>query len=133
MSPRPHRLLISLLLVLATLTGLAAIGARWSSEQLLSRRGWASTSHRLIADSQVRRAVAAFSVYQAFGAAGIDEQLSRVLPGGIASSVERRLHRAGTGAADRLLSSGAGRRAWQRASRQAQADLLAAVDSPGSG
>lgn len=132
MGARPHRFLVGLLLLLATLTGVAAIGARWSTEQLLSRGGWSSTSHRLIADAPVRRAISTFAVDQAFGAAGIDEELSRVLPGALASTIERRLHRAGTGAADQLLSSRAGRRAWQRASRQAQSDLLAAVDSPGS-
>jgi hypothetical protein len=132
MSPRPHRLLIALLLSLATWLSVAAIGARWIDGQLLNRAGWASTSQRLIADRHVRRAIAAFSVDQAFGAAGIDAAISRVLPGGLASEAKQRLHRAGTGAADTVLSTRAGRRAWQRASDQAQSDLLAAVDSPGA-
>ena len=130
MSLRPHRLLISLLLVLATCTAVAAIGARWSTEQLLSHSGWASTSHRLIADRHVRRAIAAFSVDQAFGAAGIDSAISQVLPGGLASAAEQRLHRAGTSAADAVLSSRVGRRAWQRASVQAQSDLVGAASDP---
>jgi hypothetical protein len=130
MSLRPNRLLVGLLLSLATWTAVAAIGARWIDDQLLSRPGWASTSHRLIADRQVRRAIAAFSVDQAF--AGIGTDLSRVLPGGLASDANRRLHHAGRAAADSVLSSRAGRRAWQRASDQAQSDLLAAIDSPGA-
>jgi hypothetical protein len=130
MSLRPHRLLVGLLLSLATWTAVASIGARWVDDQLLSRSGWSSTSHRLIADRQVRRAIASFSVDQAFGAAGIDAELSRLLPGGLASQADRRLHRVGTGAADAVLSSRAGRRTWQRASDQAQSDLLAAIDSP---
>jgi hypothetical protein len=129
---RPHRFLVGLLLALATVCAVAAVGARWSTEQLLSRHGWASTSHRLIADARVRRAVAGFSVDQAFGAAGIDATLNRVLPSGLASGIERRLHQAGAGAADRVLSSRTGQRAWQQASRQAQAGLLTAIDTPSS-
>ncbi|MGH2908894.1 MAG: hypothetical protein ACRDK8_06315, partial [Solirubrobacteraceae bacterium] len=72
MSLRPHRLLVGLLLSLATWTAVAAIGARWIDDQLLSRPGWASTSRRLIADRQVRRAIAAFSVDQAFAGIGTD-------------------------------------------------------------
>lgn len=132
MSLRPHRLLVGLLLSLATWTAVASIGARWIDDQLLSRPGWASTSHRLIADRQVRRAIASFSVDQAFGAAGIDAEISRLLPGGLASTAERRLHRVAASAAVRVLSSRAGRRAWQRASDQAQSGLLAAIDSPGA-
>jgi hypothetical protein len=123
--------MVGLLLWLATWVAVAAIGARWMDEQLLNRSGWASSSHRLIADRHVRRAIAGFSVDQAFGAAGIDAEISRVLPGGLASEAQQRLHRAGTSAADTVLSTRAGRRAWQRASDQAQADLLAAVDSRG--
>jgi hypothetical protein len=131
MSLRPHRLLVGLLLSLATGVAVAAIGARWMDDQLLSRPGWASTSHRLIADRHVRRAIAAFSVGQAFGAAGIDAELSRLLPGSLASAAQQRLRGAGTAAADTVLSTRAGRRAWQRATDQAQGDLLAAVNSPG--
>jgi hypothetical protein len=131
MSLRPHRLLVGLLLSLATWVAVAAIGARWMDDQLLSRSGWASTSHRMIADPHVRRAIAGFSVNQAFGAAGIDAELSRVLPGSLATAAKQRLHSAGTTAADRVLSTRAGRTAWQRATDQAQSDLLAAVDSPG--
>lgn len=131
MSLRPHRLLVGLLLLLATWVAVGAIGARWMDDQLLSRPGWASTSHRLIDDRHVRKAIAAFSVDQAFGAAGIDAEISRLLPGSLASQARRRLHRAGTSAADTVLSTRAGRRAWQLATDQAQSDLLAAVDSPG--
>jgi len=130
MSLRPHRLLVGLLLSLATWVAVAAIGARWMDDQLLSRSGWASTSHRLIADRHVRRAIAGFSVDQAFGAAGIDAELSRVLPGSVAGAAKQRLRSAATTAADTVLSTRAGRRAWQRATDQAQSDLLAAVDSP---
>jgi len=131
MSLRPNRLLVGLLLSLATWVAVAAIGARWTDDQLLSRTGWASTSHRLIADRHVRRAIAGFSVDRAFGAAGIDAELSRVLPGSLAGEAKQRLHQAGTGAADAVLSTRAGRRAWQNASVAAQSDLLAAVNSPG--
>src|SRR5579875_2016170 len=101
---RPHRFLVGLLLTLATWTGVASIGARSVDDQLLSRPGWTSTSHRLIENRQVRRAIARFSADRAYGAAGIDA----------------------------VLSSRAGRRAWQRASDQAQSDLLTAIDSPGA-
>jgi hypothetical protein len=132
MQLRPHRFLVGLLMALATLTAVASIGARWVDGQLLDRHGWASTSPRLIANRQVRQAIARFSVDRAFGAAGIDAELSRLLPGPLAAAAERRLQRVGAGAADAVLSSGAGRRAWQRASVQAGSELLAAVDSPGA-
>lgn len=130
MSLRPHRLLVGLLLSLATWVTVLAIGASWTNTQLLSQTGWASTSRRLIANRHVRRAISAFSVDQAFSAAGIDAAISGVLPGSLASQAEQRLHHAGTDAGETLLSSRPGRRAWDAASDQAEADLIAAVNSP---
>lgn len=129
---RPNRLLVGLLLSLATWTAVASIGARWITDQLLSRSGWASTSHRLISDRQVRRAIAQFSVDQAFSGAGIDAEITRLVPGPLGSAAKQRLHRVGASAASTVLSSRAGRRAWQRAADQAQSGLLAAIDSPGA-
>src|SRR5579875_613403 len=120
---RPHRFLVGLLLTLATWTAVASIGARWVDDQILSRPGWTSTSHRLIENRQVRRAIGRYSVDRALGAGAVEAELSRLLPGAQATQAARRLHRVGASAADTVLSSQAGRRAWQRASDRAQSQL----------
>jgi hypothetical protein len=131
MSFRPHRILVSLLLFLATWVTVAAIGVHWIDHQLLSTPNWTRTSRRMIANGPVRRAIADFSVDQAFGAAGIDSAISHVLPGAAATTVQGTLHHVASGESDTLLSTRAGRQAWTRATRQAQADLLSAVRHPG--
>ena len=131
MGHRSHRAPADLLLLVATLATITAAGAWFLDTQLLSTRRWTQTSGRLIADPAVRRAVSAFAVRHAF--TGVDAELARVLPGPVATVAERELHRAAGGAADSVLSSEGGRRAWRDANREAVSGLLAAVDHPRRG
>jgi hypothetical protein len=131
MGHRSHRAPADLLLLVATLATIAAAGARFLDAQMLSPQRWTQTSGRLIADPAIRRAISTYAVRHAF--AGVDAGLSRGLPGAVATAAERELHRAAGDAADSVLSSAGGRRAWRDANREAVSGLLAAVDHPRSG
>jgi hypothetical protein len=130
MRPRPHRALVDLLLLVTIVATIAGAGARWVDTQLLEPPHWTRTSERLIADPAVREAVSQFSVARAFGAAGIDAALSRVLGATLAGVAQRELRRAADGVAGAVLSGNGGRRAWRDANRQAVSGLLVAVDHP---
>jgi hypothetical protein len=130
MRHRPHRALVGVLLLVATVATIAGAGARWVNTQLLKTPEWTSTSERLIADPAVRRAVSDFTVRRALGDAGIDAALSRVLGATLAGVAQHELRTAAGRAADTVLSSSGGRRAWRDANHQAVSGLLAAVDHP---
>lgn len=129
MSTRPMRTLVTLLLALATLATILGAGARWLDRQVLDPHQWASTSERMIDNGAVRRAIADYSVHQAFGS-GIDSAIDRVLPGGAANRVTDALHGVASSSADALLGSRPGRRLWRGANHDAVAGLRRAVDHP---
>jgi hypothetical protein len=120
-------------MLLAILATLAGAGARWIDQQILSTPHWTSTSTHLISDPPVRRAIARYLVNQTFSAAGIDNALHQVLPASLASQAENRLRDSASGLSTRVLATGPGRRVWRDANRQAQSQLLRAVDHPRPG
>ena len=126
-APRFQGVLVALLLVgtVATIGGAAAI---WIDRQPLSTPRWTATSSRLIANSEIRRAIAGYAVRRAFTANGIDAALGHVLPGPLASRAETALRRSASGLAVSLLASGPGQQAWRAANRQTHAQLLIALD-----
>jgi hypothetical protein len=120
-------------MLLAVLATLAGAGARWIDQQILSTPHWTSTSTHLISDPPVRRAIARFLVDQTFAGSGIDQALRRVLPGSLADRADSGLRNAASGFSDAALGTGVGRRVWRDANRQAQGQLLDAVDHPRPG
>jgi hypothetical protein len=120
-------------LLLAILAILAGATARWVDQQILSTPHWTSTSSRLIADSPVRRAIARYLVDQTFSAAGIDDALQTALPASLANQAEGRLRGSASGLSSNVLGTRAGRNVWRDANRQAQSQLLRAVDHPRPG
>jgi hypothetical protein len=120
-------------MLLAVLATLAGAGARWIDQQILTTPHWTSTSTHLISDPPVRRAIARYLVDQTFTAAGIDNALQHALPASLASEAASRLRDSASGLSTRVLATGAGRRVWRDANRQAQSQLLRAVDHPRAG
>jgi hypothetical protein len=120
-------------MLLAVLATLAGAGARWIDQQILSTPHWTATSTHLIADPPVRRAIARYLVDQTFAGSGIDQALHHVLPGSLATSADSGLRNAASGLSARALATGPGRRVWRDANRQAQSQLLRAVDHPRPG
>lgn len=128
-SARPMRTLVTLLLTLATLATILGAGARWLDHQVLDAGHWARTSERLVENAAVRRAIADFSVRQAFGS-GIDAEIDRVLPSVAANRVTDALDGVASSSANALLRSDLGRRLWRKANHGAVAGLRRAVDHP---
>ena len=120
-------------LLLATLALIVGAAARWVDRQVLSTPGWTATSTRLIADPPVRQAIARYLVDQTFVAAGIDDALDHALPAPIAQQAQTTLRAAASGVSARVLATGAGRAVWRDANREAQSQLLRAVDHPRDG
>ena len=128
-----HRLLVALALVVGTLATIGGAGARWIDRQTLDTPTWVDTSSRLIADPDVRRAVAAYAVRQVFVGNGIDAALHRVAPAPLAARAESSLRTTATRIAGGVLADGPARRLWRTANRQAQTELLAVIDHPRPG
>jgi hypothetical protein len=126
-------LLVAMATLLAVLAMIAGAGARWIDRQILSTPRWTATSTHLIADPPVRRAIARYLVDQTFAGSGIDQALAHVLPGALAGSADNGLRNAASGLSARALGTGPGRRVWRDANRQAQSQLLHAVDHPRPG
>jgi hypothetical protein len=125
--------LTALALLAAVVLTIAGAGARWVDRQILSTPTWTTTSTRLISDPPVRRAIARYLVDQTFRAGGIDGALHDALPAGLADTAAGRLRDTASGLSGRILATGPGRRVWRDANRQAQSELLAAVDHPRPG
>jgi hypothetical protein len=126
-------LLVAMATLLAVLAMIAGAGARWIDRQILSTPRWTATSSHLIADPPVRRAIAHYLVDQTFAGSGIDSALTHVLPGSLAGRADSGLRDAASGLSASALATGPGRRVWRDANRQAQSQLLHAVDHPRPG
>ena len=128
-----HGLIVWMLLGIATLTTIGGIGARWLDDQVLSTSGWTHASGQVFGNPTVRRAVSNFAVQRAFQDGGIDQALDSALgdtAGGVASV---RLRAASAPIADRVLGSRPARRAWRRANRSAQRQLVRSLEGSRGG
>ena len=63
---RAHRFLVPVLLVLATIIGIAATFAVWVNRQALNTSNWSSTSSKILEDKQVQTALSAYLVHELF-------------------------------------------------------------------
>jgi hypothetical protein len=125
--------LVAATTLLAVVAMVAGAGARWIDRQVLSTPHWTATSSHLIADPPVRRAIARFLVDQTFAGSGIDQALAHVLPSSLAARADSGLRDAASGLSATALGTGVGQRVWRDANRQAQRELLDAVDHPQPG
>ena len=125
-----HRFLVAVLLSLATLATIAGLGARWLDDQVLSTSGWTHLSGSLLDNKAVRTAVANYAVQEAFTRGGIDSALDRSLGPTAGKAAALPLRAAAPAVAGQVLRSRAARRAWRRANRSAQSELLRALDGP---
>ena len=57
-----HRVLVPVLLVLATILGVAGAFAVWVNRQALNTSNWSSTSGKVLEDKQVQTALSAYMV-----------------------------------------------------------------------
>jgi hypothetical protein len=121
--PRRHGGLMTVLLVLALLLTLGTTIAIWLDRQALSNRGWTDTSAKLLANTQIRTAVADELVMQLFTRADVDRRLSSAL-GPLAPAAESQLRSLAKRVAITTIETKPVRRAWRVANSQAHRQLV---------
>jgi hypothetical protein len=127
---RSHPVAIVVLLVLATLAGVVAIGSIWANQQLLSTGSWVSVSGRLLESKEVRHRVAEFlgeelvnDTEAQLNAAGQEEAAAVVVP---------RLRAEQTQLAERVMKTKQFKAIWLQANRAGHKALLRVLDEEGN-
>ena len=131
---RAHRVLVPVLLVLATIFGIAGAFAVWVNRQALNTSNWASTSGKILEDKQVQTALSAYMVHELFSNVDVPEICRRRcprscsrwrarLPPGCSSSPAR--------LAPRVLASPQAQAAWVQANIAAHKQLLKVLNGGG--
>jgi hypothetical protein len=131
---RAHRVLVPLLLVLATLIGTVGAFAVWVNRQALNTDNWTSTSGQVLQNKEVQTALSAYLVDQLFSKVDVAGDLKQVLPSqldplaGPAAAGLRDL--AGT-LAPKVLASPQAQTAWVEANKAAHKQLLRVLTGGG--
>ena len=119
--PQSHRLLVAVLLVLATLAVIVGSFAVWVDRQLLDTSDWTDTSAHLIVNPTIRRTVSTFVVDQVFQ----DTKLDRLSGSDPASErATTQVKRLAAGSVAHELATAGGMKTWRLANRRAHLELL---------
>jgi hypothetical protein len=124
-------LLVWGLLVLATILLFVSSLTVWSKRQLLDSDAWADSSTQLLANDEVRGAVAQTLVDRFFGRSDVDAQLRARLPEqaqGAAPVLAATLESAAARAADRLLQTPKVQTLWQNINKRAHAGVVKVLE-----
>ena len=131
---RAHRFLVPVLLVLATIIGIAATFAVWVNRQALNTSNWSSTSSQILENKQVQTALSGYLVHELFTNVNVSADLQKVLPpqlqplAGPAAAGLQQL--AGT-LAPKVLASPQAQAAWVQANVAAHKELLKVLNGGG--
>jgi hypothetical protein len=119
------------LLVLATILLFVSSLTVWSKRQLLDSNAWAGSSTQLLANDEVRGAVAQTLVDRLFERVDVEAQLAARLPGqskGAAAALVATLESAAARAADRLLQSPKAQTVWKNINKRAHAGVVKVLE-----
>jgi len=128
---RRHRLLVAVMLALATIVSLAAILAVWTKRQVLEEASWERTSTALLADPVIRDRLAGYLVDQLYANVDVGSTLEPLLPEEVqplAGPLSSGLKSLTDQAVEEALSRPAIQDAWQFASVQAHRALIAVLE-----
>jgi hypothetical protein len=134
-APRRRRALIATLFVLATIFGITAIHAVWANRQALNTNNWTSTSSQLLANRDIRNAVAAYAVTALFNSGVPEARIKAVLPTKLqplSGPLTAGLQQVAGQVAPKVLASSAVQTAWRAANRRAHATLVKIINGGGS-
>ncbi len=125
-------LLVWSLLGLATILLFVSSLTVWSKRQLLDDQAWADTSSQLLANDEVRGAIAQKLSDALFARVDVEAQLRERLPPrsqGVASALAATLQNTvGPAAADRLLQRPRVQTLWENANKRAHAAVLRVLE-----
>ena len=129
-----HRVLVPLLLVLATLIGIGAAFAVWVNRQALNTNNWSSTSAKILEDKQVQTALSAYLVHELFTNVNVSADLQTILPKPLqplAGPAAAGLQQLAGQLAPKVLASPQVQAAWVQANIAAHKELLKVLNGGG--
>jgi len=133
---KKHWWLVWGLLVVATVLLFVSTLTVWSKRQLLDNQAWADSSAQLLANDEVRGAVAQTLVDRLFERVDVEAQLRARLPErsqGAAPVLAGAFESASVRAADRLLQSERGQALWQNVNKRAHAGVVRVLEGENLG
>ena len=132
---RAHRVMVPILLVLASLALFTGAFAVWVHRQALNTENWKSTSSKLLADKQIQAALAPYLVDQLFTNVDVTGAIQQRLPSnlqGLAGPATAGLRQLADRAAPKLLASPKVQDAWVTANAAAHQQLLRVINGGGA-
>jgi Short C-terminal domain len=133
-SKRAHRFLVPVLLVLATIIGIAATFAVWVNRQALNTSNWSSTSGHILENKEVQTALSAYLVHELFTNVNVSADLQKVLPKQLqplAGPAAAGLQQLASSVAPKVLASPQAQAAWVQANVAAHKELLKLLNGGG--
>ena len=132
---KAHRVLVPVLLVLATIVGVAGAFAVWVNRQALNTSNWSSTSGKILEDKQVQTALSAYMVRELFRNVDVSGSLQKALPAQLqplAGPAAAGLQQLAGQVAPRVLASPQAQAAWVQANVAAHKQLLKVLNGGGA-
>jgi hypothetical protein len=131
---RAHRVMVPILLALASLALFTGAFAVWVNRQALNTDNWKTTSSELLADKQIQAALGPYLVDQLFTNADVTGAIQQRLPSnlqGLAGPVSAGLRQLADRAAPKLLARPRVQGAWVTANAAAHQQLLRIINGGG--
>jgi hypothetical protein len=119
------------LLVLATILLFVSSLTVWSKRQLLDNEAWANSSTQLLANDEIRGAIAQKLVDRLFERVDVEAQIRARLPEraqGAAGALAATLENAAVRSADRLLQTPRAQTLWQNLNKRAHAGVVKVLE-----
>jgi hypothetical protein len=119
------------LLALATILLFVSSLTVWSKRQLLDNEAWANSSTQLLANDEIRGAIAQKLVDRLFERVDVEAQVRARLPErskGAATALAATLENAAVRAADRLLQTPKAQTLWQNLNKRAHAGVVKVLE-----
>jgi hypothetical protein len=129
-----HRVLVPVLLVLATVIGIAATFAVWVNRQALNTSNWSSTRSHILQDKKVQTALSAYLVHELFTNVNVSADLQTILPKPLrplAGPAAAGLQQLAGQLAPKVLASPQVQTAWVQANIAAHKELLKVLNGGG--
>jgi hypothetical protein len=130
--PRQRRVLVSILIVFASILALLSVFAIWANRQLLETDNWVETSSELLEDEAIRTELANFITDEVFTTVDVQNRLEKTLPPnlqGLASPASAGLRQLTDELADEALQRPRVQQGWETINRAAHQKLLQVVEA----
>jgi hypothetical protein len=132
---RRHRTLVSVLLVVATISGLLAVFALWVNRQVFNTHNWTQTSSNMLADPKIQTAVGNYMTDELFRNVDVAASIRSALPPqaqAAAAPAAAGLQQLAQQAAPKVLARPRVQDAWRKSNEVAHAQLMQILNGGGS-